>query len=156
MRRYDLEITDKTKIADIFNKCTCCRVGFYDNGEIYIIPMNYGFSGDGENYVLYFHGASEGRKINLIKNKPTVGFEIDDGGEIICGKTPCSYSTKYRSIMGNGVISSVEDKDEKIFGLNCILKHYTERDSFSFDIKSLSSVKVFKLTVKNLSCKIHC
>ncbi len=156
MRRKDREITDKAKITEIFNKCSCCRIGFYDNGEIYIIPMNYGYSDAGENYVLYFHGASEGCKIDLIKNNPAVGFEIDDSGEITCGKTPCGYSAKYKSITGNGVISFVEDKDEKYFGLNCIMQHYTGSGSWSFDSSALSSVSVFKLTVNSLSCKIHC
>ena len=155
MRRSDREITDKTIIDEIFNECTCCRVGFYDNGEIYIIPLNYGYSETSGKYILYFHGATEGRKINLIKKNPTVGFEIDDSGEITGGKTPCSYSAKYKSIIGTGVISFVEDANEKIFGLNSIMKHYTGKNCWCFESDALSFVKVFRLTIDKLSCKIH-
>ncbi len=33
MRRKDREVTDPAKIQDIMERCTCCRVGFNDDGK---------------------------------------------------------------------------------------------------------------------------
>ena len=43
MRRKDREVTNSAKIADIISRCTCCRIGFYDEKEVYIVPLNFGY-----------------------------------------------------------------------------------------------------------------
>ena len=82
MRRKDREVTDRQEIIKIIENCQCCRIGFQDDGEVYIVPLNFGFEYDEERYVLYFHGAKEGRKIDLIAKNPFVGFEMDTNHEI--------------------------------------------------------------------------
>ena len=59
MRRKDREVTDNARIDEIITRCSCCRVGFNDGGEVYIVPMNFGFVKRGEKRVLYFHSAKE-------------------------------------------------------------------------------------------------
>ena len=76
MRRRDREITDENAIAEFIAKEQILRIAFYDEGDIYLVPVNYGYSYD-EQYSFYFHGAKAGRKYELAKKKPTVGFEID-------------------------------------------------------------------------------
>ena len=34
MRRKDREVTDSKIIEDIIRRCTCLRIGFYDDGEV--------------------------------------------------------------------------------------------------------------------------
>ena len=41
MRRKDREITDRDCIDDIIEACDCCRLGFCDEGEPYIVPVSY-------------------------------------------------------------------------------------------------------------------
>ena len=72
MRRRDREVTDLMRIADIISRCTCCRVGFYDNGDIYIVPLNFGYERKNDTYIFYFHGAEVGRKMDLAKKNPTI------------------------------------------------------------------------------------
>ena len=43
MRRKDREITDEAKIDEIISRCNCCRIGFNDSGEVYIVPLNFGY-----------------------------------------------------------------------------------------------------------------
>ena len=71
MRRKDREVTDFMQIENIISRCTCCRIGFYDDGEVYIVPLNFGYEAKGDTYILYFHAAKEGRKIDLIKKIPS-------------------------------------------------------------------------------------
>lgn len=46
MRRIDREIKDEKLIEAFITKEQIMRIAFYDNGEIYIVPVNYGYSND--------------------------------------------------------------------------------------------------------------
>ena len=84
MRRKDKEIRDKEVIDIIIKRAKVCRIGLSDNNTPYIVPMNYGF----KDNCLYFHSAPEGKKIDIIKRKNIVRFEIDIDHEIIEGEIP--------------------------------------------------------------------
>ena len=89
------------------------RIGFYDKDEIYIVPVNYGFSYNNEKYIFYFHGAKAGRKYELAKLNPKVGFEIDGKYSLVTGDIACDYTAYYQSVIGNGILSIVENTEEK-------------------------------------------
>ena len=63
MRRKDREVTDAGKIREAIEASHCCRLGFYDEGEVYIVPMNFGYTEEEEKRIFYFHSAKEGRKV---------------------------------------------------------------------------------------------
>lgn len=72
MRRRDREITDQSHLDEIFNTCTYLHLGLVDNGMPYVATMNYGITKDENDghYVIYLHGANEGRKPDVIKSTP--------------------------------------------------------------------------------------
>lgn len=49
MRRAERNVTDPARIAEILNKCDCCRVGFWDGEEVYLVPMSFGWEKAGGN-----------------------------------------------------------------------------------------------------------
>nr|MBQ4317636.1 pyridoxamine 5'-phosphate oxidase family protein [Clostridia bacterium] len=73
MRRKDREVTDRTVIDEIIRSCGCIRLGLNDSGEVYIVPMNFGYEHDGEKRVFYMHCAKEGRKLDIIRENPKIG-----------------------------------------------------------------------------------
>ncbi|MGN0617872.1 MAG: pyridoxamine 5'-phosphate oxidase family protein [Ruminiclostridium sp.] len=153
MRRNDREITDNKAIEAFIAGEQILRVGFYDEGEIYILPVNYGYAKDKNGYTFYFHGAKAGRKYGLAKASPLVGFEIDGKYRLIEGETACRYSASFQSVIGTGRLSLVENKDERIAGLNAIMKQAARKESWTYDEKSLEATAVFRLSVEKLSCK---
>ena len=158
MRRKDREVTDPVKIADIISRCTCCRIGFCDDGEVYIVPLNFGYEIKDNSYTFYFHGAKEGRKIDLIRKNPEVGFEMDtDLTVYVSGEfeAACDYTARFQSVIGNGVLSIVSEPEEKKLGLSLLMEHSTGKREWSFHEKMLEAVAVFKLEVTKLSCKEH-
>lgn len=157
MRRKDREVLDEVKIDKFIRNCDCCRIGFYDkeNNEVYIVPLNFGYSHVDNKRVFYFHGAKEGRKIELISKTKKVSFEMDSNHELIIGKMACNYSERYQSVMGTGLISFVEDKDEKIAALNEIMFQSTGKKDWEFPEPMLNGVAVFMIEVTSLSCKEH-
>ena len=155
MRRKDREVLDEIKIDEFIRNCDCCRIGFYDkeNDEVYIVPLNFGYSNVDNKRVFYFHGAKEGRKIELISKTKKVSFEMDSNHELIVEKMACNYSERYQSVMGTGLISFVEDKDEKIAALNEIMFQSTGKKDWDFPEPMLNGVVVFKIEVTSLSAK---
>lgn len=158
MRRKDREVTDSMKIADIISRCTCCRIGFQDDGEVYIVPLNFGYEIKDNTYVFYFHGANEGRKIDLIHKSPNVGFEMDTDFAVYAkdkSDVACAYTARFQSIIGNGIVSMVSEIEEKKRGLSLLMEHNTGKREWKYDERMLNAVAVFKLEVTKMSCKEH-
>ena len=158
MRRKDREVTDPIRIADIISRCACCRIGFCDNGEVYIVPLNFGYEIKDNDYTFYFHGAKEGKKIDLIHKNPTVGFEMDTDLAVYSieeSEAACGYTARFQSVIGSGVVSIVSETEEKKLGLSLLMEHNTGKRDWVFHEKMVEAVTVFKLTVTKLSCKEH-
>lgn len=152
MRRKDREITDKAAIAAFIAKEQIIRIAFCDDGDPYIVPVNYGYLYD-ENHLFYFHGAKAGRKYELAKKNPMVGFEIDGAYRLLESESACHFSAEFQSIVGTGRLSLVEDDAEKIAGLNAMMKQATSKTGWDYSAQNLDAVAVFKLVVDKLSCK---
>ena len=157
IRRKDREITDKKMIEEFLNSQRIIRIGFYDkaNDEVYIVPVNYGYAIENENYIFYFHGGKGGRKYELSKEGPNVGFEIDGQYELVEGKKACDFSAKYQSIIGNGKVQVLEDLEEKKKGLNAIMKQTTGKTDFEYNPRMVQNVCVYMLSATKLTFKGH-
>ena len=97
----------------------------------------------------------EGRKIELIKTGKTVGFELDTNYELHKADNPCAYSARFQSIIGTGNISFLTNNEDKVYALSQIMFHNTGKKEWQFATKMLDTVTVFKLNVKEMSCKSH-
>ena len=91
VRRQDRQITDKKMIEQFLSEQHIIRIGYYDkaNDEVYIVPVNYGYTINDDQYIFYLHGAPKGRKYELTKDEPNVGFEIDGNYKLAEGKQAC-------------------------------------------------------------------
>ena len=113
MRRNDREVTDPREIDAILSRAKVCHVAFETDGAPYLLPLNYGYEMQNGTLKLYFHGAFEGRKAELIQKRPRTGFAIDVENGMIEAKTACGYGYRYESIVGSGVCEALEDVREK-------------------------------------------
>ena len=143
-----MKIIDIYEIESIIKKALVCRIGLVDNNEPYIVPVCFGY----ERNVLYFHGALKGRKIDLIKKNNKVCFEIDTDVEIVEAGEACDWTMNYRSVIGTGRASILENDKEKSHGLNLIMKQYTE-GNFRFPKSRLDSVLVIRVNIDSITAK---
>ena len=148
MRRLDKQITDESIINEIISKSLICRIAFFDKEYPYVVPMNYGYH---ENS-LYFHCATEGKKIDLIRKNNKVGFEIVHKHELIKKKLSCGWTTEYRSILGTGKIDVLTGYNEKKMGLDIIMKQHG-REENTYSESAVEKVVILKLSIKSLSAK---
>lgn len=123
MRRWKKEIKDRTVIVELLNTCHVGRLGTIGkDGYPMVKPLNFAYH-DGK---IYFHTAKEGEKIEDIKRDNMVCFEVDLPIAYVKGTMadPCKAEYLYRSVIIKGKAYIVENKDEQIFALRCLMKKY--------------------------------
>lgn len=153
MRRKERQVTDEKRLEQIIEACHCIRIGFAWEGQVYIVPVNFGYVKENGNYIFYFHSAKEGRKMEFIKEKPVAGFEMDTGYELKTAASACGHSAYFQSIVGQGRVSIVEETQEKKKGLCVVMEHETGNHEWAFQEKMLDAVCVWKLEVSELTGK---
>lgn len=151
MRRSDREIRNFAEIVDVIKKCDVCRIALNDNGYPYIIPLNFGMKAEGEQIVLYFHGAGEGKKYELIKRDNRVSFEMDCSHKLIADREGCRCTMGYESVVGRGRIEIVPE-EEKMEALSALMGQYHE-DAFPIRKEVADRTTVMKLTLEQVSGK---
>jgi uncharacterized protein len=137
------EITNKLEIEEILKRIEVCNLAMSDAGKPYVIPMNFGYT-DG---VLYLHSAPVGKKMDILIKNPQicVSFYSDAVLNIRNECVACSYSMKFRSILMSGCVFFIEDIDEKKAAMNVIMRQYSGRNDFDYNLPAIKNVSLFKL-----------
>ncbi|NLW16647.1 MAG: pyridoxamine 5'-phosphate oxidase family protein [Firmicutes bacterium] len=89
-------------------------------GHPYIIPLNYVIL----NKEIFFHCATEGRKLDIIGQNPQVCFEVDTLLGIKTGPKACDFGAYYKSVIAFGQAYAVEDETRKADILNALTAKY--------------------------------
>lgn len=118
----------------------------------YLVPMNFGYIFQNDQLVLFFHCAKKGEKLNILKNNPSIFFEMDTEHCLIESEIPCQNGFAYASVMGNGTASFPTEFEEKATALNQIMLHQSGK-SFHFNEQMTNSVTIIKVTVNEFTGK---
>ena len=52
MRRKDREVTDFEQIVDVLHSAHICHPCINDDGQVYVVPVNYGYDTYNEKHIL--------------------------------------------------------------------------------------------------------
>lgn len=151
MRRKDREVTDREELLSIIEKCDVCRLVFADGDYPYIVPLNFGMRMEDGRPVLYFHGADQGYKYEMIEKNKKAVFEMDCGHRLVTRESNKSCTMEYECVIGRGKIEMVPE-EEKFDALSVLMKHY-HREDFDYNQKIIPHTNVFKLTVEQMTGK---
>lgn len=151
MRRSDREITDFQEIVEVIEKCEVCRLAMHDKEYPYIVPVNYGMQLEENKIALYFHGAMEGKKYQLMEKNPKVCFEVDCNHGLYTSQEKGNCTMAYESVIGFGTIHTIPD-EEKYDALCILMKHYHKED-FAFNQAVMPQTRVWKLVVDSCTGK---
>jgi len=151
MLRKEREITDFQEIIKVLEKCDTIRLGIFGAEYPYVVPVSFGVSLEGDKVVIYFHGSPRGYKAELLQTHPKVCVE----GDIFHKVEPTAYgiTTRYESVIGFGVVESVEGDEGKIKGLQTIVKHYNFPEYPIGRCKGLAAAHVYKITLSQITGK---
>jgi nitroimidazol reductase NimA-like FMN-containing flavoprotein (pyridoxamine 5'-phosphate oxidase superfamily) len=154
MRRQDKEIKDPETLKRILDKAEYITVAMCDGEEPYLVPLSHQY--DAERNCIYFHSASAGKKLDILKKNPRVwGQAIDDHGY---HEGQCSHL--YASVMFRGRVEWVTDDEEKRAAFTSMAHRLDkEPEKLIKGLKSLSTpggltpVVVGKINVEEMTGK---
>ena len=153
MRQKKREITDLENIIEVIRGCDVCRLGLNDeDGYPYVVPLNFGFAVTDGKIRLFFHGAMEGHKLDLIRRDNRAAFEMDKNHELQYVEERGYCTMNYESVMGKGRIRLLDD-DEKMHALESMMAQYYKGRKAPFDPAALPRTCVFALDVEQITGK---
>ena len=139
---------DRDFIDGVLNDADDMVVALNDgDGAPYAFPVNFGYDSAGN--VLYFPGAAEGRKMDLIRKNPRVGFSAYADVRIIREKA----TTTFRSVCGTGTAIIVEDKEEKRTALDAITVRYKSLCPRPAPDSMINRVAIIRIDIDSLMGK---
>ena len=150
MNRKDREITNFDDMLAILEKCDTISVGFQGRDYPYVVPVSFGFVPKDGAVTVYFHGARQGLKIDMLKENPNVCVE----GHVFVRTEPTQHgiTTRYESVIGYGTVERVEGEAAMV-GLQSILAHYHYPDVSVESCRGLPMTAVYQINLTKLTGK---
>lgn len=148
MRRKRQELPLE-RCAEILGKATAGTLALLgDNGYPYALPISYVY----HDNKLYFHSATEGHKIDAIRQCDKASFCVIAQDDV----KPELYTTFFRSVIVFGKIHIVEDETERMDAIRLLGRRYNKNDEAGLQaeiIKGFSHMSIIKLDIEHLSGK---
>ncbi len=152
MRRKDREITDPNQILAIMKKCDSCSVAFLNEPYPYVIPLNFGVRLQNDRFELFFHSATVGTKLDLIRKNNHVAFEMSCSHRLLLGKTACASTMEYESVCGVGLVEELEGQ-AKLDALSVLMDQYQHDRAPEFEESAVRATVLLQLNVTEISGK---
>ena len=150
--KREQRITDPVQIQNLLDAGKVLHLGLCVDNEPYVVPMNYGYTYEGDKLVLYLHSAVRGRKLDMIRMNPKVYFEFATDLQPFAGAKPCQHGLAYSAVLGKGTARIVEDVEEKKRAMTILMKTQTGKD-FAFNDEWVSIVAVIRIDVTEYAAK---
>ncbi|HUT20833.1 MAG TPA: pyridoxamine 5'-phosphate oxidase family protein [Anaerolineae bacterium] len=152
MRRSERAIVEQDELGAILGQGRYITLALCRADEPYAVTMSYGY--DAEQQALFFHCAHEGLKLDFLRHNPQVcGTVIEDLGYI---QSECAHA--YRSVVLRGEIRLVNLLEEKVHGMEVLLRHLedepqtvrasTLRDEAAYDRAAILRLDIHEITGK--------
>jgi uncharacterized protein len=149
MRRHDKQIIDPEAVDAIIHQSEVCRLALALDNEPYLVPVNFGYDG----VAIYLHTATSGRKITFFETNPRICFEFEGECQLVSDPIKaCRWTMNYNSVIGYGTIRELVTDEEKRFGLNQIMRHYSGSD-WEFPASELPPTRLWRIDIESLSGK---
>lgn len=114
------EVLDKSKIEKFLLQARIGYLGMVDGQLPYVVPLNFVWT-DGK---LYFHGATGGRRNQVMDANSEVCFTVCEEYGTITDQVPAKTDTAYMSVIVFGKAEPVMDLDEATHMLQELIHKY--------------------------------
>jgi len=154
------EITDKDIIDQVLDKTEFGTLAICHENKPYSLPINF----VRVDNCIYFHGAKKGKKIDILKNNSLASFSVVEAFSMIqsyfssSGNLACPATQFFKSVMIDGIITFVEDYDEKVLALQKLMEKLQPEGKYkplNHDDyqKSINATQIFKLDIEEIRAK---
>jgi len=110
---------DEETVFQILDSAFVCHVGFCVDGQPFVIPTNYGRSGN----TLYLHGSAASRMLKTLSAEVPVCVTVTHVDGLVLARSAFHHSVNYRSVVILGTARLVEDSHEKMEALRIFTEH---------------------------------
>lgn len=155
MRRKDREVTDFNAMLRIVDACDILRVGLADGDFPYVVPLNFAYEARDGALSFYVHGATAGRKAELMRRNGVCSFELDIPLAMECIPESGAVTMRYQSVMGTARIDFLEGEDKRRAVDEILMARYERTRDFPYNRAALAKTAVAKLTVLSWSAKAN-
>ncbi|MDO4284139.1 MAG: pyridoxamine 5'-phosphate oxidase family protein [Eubacteriales bacterium] len=149
MRRKKQALTEE-ECRDILRQGTSGVLAVSgDDGYPYAVPLSYVPDGD----KIYFHGATNGHKLDAIRRNDKVSFCVI-GQDLV---VPEEYTTYFRSVIVFGRARVLEEREEIDHAITMLAKRYYPEDSAEHRAEMIereyAAMAVIELRIEHMTGK---
>lgn len=145
---------DRETVYKILDEAFVCHVGFVVEGQPYVIPTNYGRSGD----TLYLHGSAASRMLRTLSEGIPVCVTVTLTDGLVLARSAFHHSVNYRSVVVLGTGRPVNDPVEKMEALRLFTEHVMKGrwdDIRQPTDQEMKGTTVLSLTLEEVSAKVR-
>jgi nitroimidazol reductase NimA-like FMN-containing flavoprotein (pyridoxamine 5'-phosphate oxidase superfamily) len=110
---------DRETVFKILDEAFVCHVGFVVDGHPFVIPTNFGRSGE----TLYLHGSAASRMLRTLSQGIPVCVTVTLTDGLVLARSAFHHSVNYRSVVVLGTARLVEEPAEKMEALRLFTEH---------------------------------
>lgn len=145
MRRHERECNDKSFLTGQLQRAEVMTLAFQTGTFPYVIPVNFVYL----NGAVYIHCATEGRKLDCLKDASGIGFSVYELLEI----DRTEATSRYTSLYGEGHAAPVEDSEEKQAALAALARKYRSCCTLPVPADMLEKTAVVRIDIVSLTGK---
>jgi nitroimidazol reductase NimA-like FMN-containing flavoprotein (pyridoxamine 5'-phosphate oxidase superfamily) len=145
---------ERETVCSILDTAFVCHVGFSVDGQPFVIPTNFGRSGD----TLYLHGSAASRMLKTLSGGVPVCVTVTHVDGLVLARSAFHHSVNYRSVVILGKAQLVEDPAEKMEALRIFTEHVMKGRWSDVRIPTEQELKatiVLSLPLQEVSAKVR-
>jgi uncharacterized protein len=145
---------DRETVYSILDTAFVCHVGFSVDAQPYVIPTNYGRSGD----TLYLHGSAASRMLKTLSGGVPVCVTVTLVDGLVLARSAFHHSVNYRSVVILGKAQVVGDPTEKMVAMRIFTEHVMKGrwdDVRQPNEQELKATTVLSLQLEEVSAKVR-
>src|SRR5215469_10062652 len=145
---------DRETVHSILDAGFVCHVGFSVDGQPFVIPTNYGRSGN----TVYLHGSAASRMLRTLSEGVPVSVTVTHLDGLVLARSAFHHSVNYRSVVILGTTRLVDDPAEKLEALRVFTEHVMKGrwDEVRWPTEQeLKATSVLALPLEEVSAKVR-
>jgi nitroimidazol reductase NimA-like FMN-containing flavoprotein (pyridoxamine 5'-phosphate oxidase superfamily) len=145
---------DKETIYKILDEALICHVGFVENGQPHVIPINFARVDD----TIILHGAKASRLLKHVEAGHPVCVEVTIVDGLVLARSIFHHSINYRSVVLFGTGYAIEDVAEKMEALRTVADHIIPGrwdEARLPNEKELNATRVVGIKIDEASAKVR-
>jgi nitroimidazol reductase NimA-like FMN-containing flavoprotein (pyridoxamine 5'-phosphate oxidase superfamily) len=145
---------DRETIYQILDEALICHVGFVENKQPYVIPINFARMED----TVVLHGAKASRLLKHIEAGNPICIEATIVDGLVLARSVFHHSVNYRSVVLFGCGRAVTDENEKMAALEAVTEHLIPgrwKEARLPNRKEMNATRVVAIKIEEASAKIR-